>query len=73
MKYKSIVIEIMQNATIIYTDNVKEKFEAVYLTDKGLIIGRILDNEFFECGFISKRNIKEIKNGVKKSIPRSTS
>jgi len=57
--------EIMKNATIIYTDGVREQFEAIRLNDKGVVIGRILDNEFFDCGFISKRNIKEIKNGVK--------
>ena len=54
--------EIMKNTTIIYIDGVKEQFEAIRMIDKGVIIGRILDNKFFDCGFISKRNIKEIIN-----------
>ena len=60
------MIEILQNATVIYSDGVKEQFEAIRLVDKGVIIGRILDNRFFDCGFISKRNIKEIKGGKKR-------
>ena len=65
MKDKSEVIEIIQNATVVYTDNVREQFEALRMTDKGIIIGRIIDGKFLDCGFISKRNIKEIKNGEK--------
>jgi len=66
VKNKSKKGEIMKNATIIYTDGVREQFEAIRKIDKGVIIGRILDNEFFDCGFISKRNIKEIKDGEKR-------
>jgi hypothetical protein len=54
--------EIMKNATINYIDGVSEKFEAIRIIDKGVIIGRILDKKFLICGFISKRNIKEIIN-----------
>jgi hypothetical protein len=39
------------------------------MIDKGAIIGRIINNEFLDCGFISKNNIKEIKDGIKKKIP----
>ncbi len=56
----------MVNATVIYTDGIKEQFEAVRRTEKGVIIGRILEGQFVDCGFISKRNIKQIKNGGKK-------
>jgi len=62
--------EILENATISYTDNVKEQFEAIRLADKGIIIGRIIDGKFFDCGFISKQNIKEIKKGIKRKIPK---
>jgi len=65
MKDKSKEIDIMKNATIIYTDEVREQFEALRVIDKGVIIGRIIDGEFLDCGFISKRNIKEIRNGKK--------
>jgi len=71
MKNKDIseVIEIIENATVIYSDGVKEQFEAIRMTDRGVIIGRVFDNEFVDCGFISKGNIKKIKDGVKKQIP----
>ena len=55
--------EIIINATVVYTDNVRESFEALRFIEKGVIIGRIIDGEFLDYGFISKRNIKEIRNG----------
>ena len=51
--------EIIYNAKIIYTDNVKESFEALRVTEKGVIIGRIIEGEFLGCGFISKNVIKK--------------
>lgn len=64
------LIEILENAIILYNDNFKEQFEAIRLTDKGVIIGRVIDDEFVDCGFISKQNIKEIKKGSKRKIPK---
>ena len=58
--------EIMINPTVIYTDGIKEQFEALRQTKKGVIIGRILEGQFVDCGFISKRNIKQITNGTKR-------
>jgi len=69
-KESSEGIEIIENATVVYTDNVKETFEAIRMIDNGVIIGRIIDGEFLDCGFISKGNIKKITDGVKKKIPR---
>ena len=64
--------EIIENATIIYTDNVSEFFDAIRINDKGVIIGRILKidktEEFIECGFIPLYNIIKIKNGSKRKI-----
>jgi hypothetical protein len=57
------VIEMMNNPTIIYTDNFKQSFEAIRTTDKGIIIGRLIEGKFIECGFILKRNIKRIEKG----------
>jgi len=57
--------EIMVNATVIYTDDIKEQFRALRQTEKGVIIGRILEGKFVDYGFISKRNIKQIKNDGK--------
>ena len=54
--------EIIYNATVIYTDNIIERFEAIKIIEKGVIIGRIIDDDFVGCGFISKRAIKEIKS-----------
>jgi len=72
MKYKSKesyeMIEIIENATVIYTDGVGEKLEVIRVIDKGVIIGRIIDGEFLDCGFISKSNIKEIRCGKKRDL-----
>jgi len=35
------MIEILENATIVYTDGVKERFDAIYMTEKMAITGRI--------------------------------
>ena len=40
-KNNTKVIKVIHNPTVIYTDNVKESFEAIRTTDKGIIIGRI--------------------------------
>ena len=68
------MIEILKNATIVYIDGVKERFDAVRLTDKMVITGHILKSngsvEFKEYGFISRKNIKTIYNGNKIKIER---
>jgi hypothetical protein len=65
-KSNKAVSKVIHNPTVIYTDNVKDTFEAIRTTDKGVIIGRIIKGEFIECGFISKRNIKKIESGNNK-------
>jgi hypothetical protein len=45
----------MSNATVTYTDGIKEHFEALRMTNKGIIIGRIINGIFLDCGFISKK------------------
>jgi hypothetical protein len=53
--------EIIKDATLVYTDGISEWFEAIHLTEKGVVIDRIMNGKPVSCGFISKRNIKEIK------------
>ena len=53
--------KILKQVTITYTGGIRENFEAIRKIDRGVIIGRIIDGEFVDCGFISKGNIKEIK------------
>ena len=66
------MIEILENATIVYIDGVKEQFDAIRLTHKRIITGRIFKNgeteEFVDCGFISRRNIKQIYDGSRRKI-----
>ena len=66
------MIEILKNATIIYIDGVKERFDAICMTDKRIITGRILKingkEEFKEHGIILRKNIKQIYNGTKIKI-----
>ena len=61
-------MEMLKKATIIYTDDLEEKFDAIRITNNGVVICRILDGEILECGFISKNNIKQIKNGTNTKI-----
>ena len=70
------MIEILKNATIVYIDGVKERYDAIRMTDKMIITGRILKTngteEFKEYGFILRQNIKQIYNGSKIKIKRIT-
>ena len=68
MKDTSKEKEIMHNATVVYTDNIQESFEALRVIEKGVIIGRIIDGELVEYGYISKSGIKEIKGGEKREL-----
>ena len=58
-------MNIMKNVAFIYSNNIKENFEAIRKTDKGVTMNYIIDGEFVDYGFISQMNIKEIKNYVK--------
>ena len=51
----------MHNVTIVYNDDLQESFEALRVIEKGVIIGRIVDGEFLDYGFIPRKIIKEIK------------
>ena len=66
------MFEVMLNVTIVYTDGIKEQFDAIRLTAKRIITGRIHKSngteEFKECGFISRQNVKEIYNGTKRKM-----
>ena len=53
---------IIRNATVVYTDGTSEQFESIRLTQKGTVIGRIINGEFVTCGFIPTMSIKEIRN-----------
>ena len=70
------MFEILKNATIVYIDGVKERFDAIRMTDKLVITGHILksngSSEFKEFGFISRSNKKEIYNGQKIKVQNST-
>ena len=73
MKDTSEAIEILENAIIIYNDGMREKFDAMHITDKGVIIGRILkkdetDETFLGFGYISKHSIKHIRQCSKRKI-----
>lgn len=71
------MIEVLENPTIVYIDGVKERYDAIHMTAKRAIIGRIFKiggiEEFKECGFISRQNIKQIYNGSKRKIIRMKS
>ena len=53
-------MKILRYATVVYSDGGEENFNAIKVTDSGVIFGRIIDDKFIDCGFITNRNIKEI-------------
>ncbi len=67
--------EIIHNATVLYTDGDQEVFEAVRLTERGVVIGRLStwndgSEKFIEYGFIPHRNIQRITNASIRRIHR---
>jgi hypothetical protein len=66
------MIEILENATIVYTDGVKEHFDAIHVTEDKVVTGRILNKNrkiiFKKYGLILRNNIKQIYNGSKIKI-----
>jgi len=53
--------EITRDVKLVYTDGLSESFEAIHMTENGVVIDRIINGKVVACGFISKRNITEIK------------
>ena len=63
------MIEILENAVVIFKDEVKRIVDAIKITDEGVATGFILEREvFIEGGFILKRKIKHIEGGTKRSV-----
>lgn len=71
------MVEIMENVTIVYIDGVKERFDAICMTAKRIITGRIFEidgsEKFKEYGFIPRQNVKQIYNGSKRKVQRMDS
>ena len=66
------MIEVLKNATIVYIDGVKERFDAIRVTNKKVITGRIFNisgtEQFGAHGFVSRQNVKQIYDGSKKKM-----
>jgi hypothetical protein len=71
------LIEVIENVAVIYQRGreKKEVFDAIYLNGDGIYTGYILKKagnnffeEFIECGFIPKHNIKNIEGSVKRKV-----
>ena len=71
---KSKKSDILTNVSLIYNDDFKQMFEAIEVTNKGYILGKICkrnkEDVFTECGFIPKINIKKINWDTKRKIKR---
>ena len=70
------MVEILEHATIVYSDGTEERFDALRITNKGVIIGRIFSlhdgcEEFVDCGFIAQNSIKNISNATPRIIRRT--
>lgn len=57
---------IFKNAIVVYTNGITEQFALIHMTNKGVIIGRVLNGEFVDCGFIPMKNIKEIRDSIRR-------
>jgi hypothetical protein len=62
--------KLLKNASVVYTDGNIEIFEAIQVTDRGVVIGRFYkeDNgaeEFVSFGFIPQTSIKQIRGRTK--------
>ena len=78
------IIEALENAIVVYDNGEKELFDAVFVTEKGVITGCILQGqtnkkkhariskEFIGSGFIPKDNIKKINGTRRKLLRRNT-
>ena len=73
MKNQFEKIEIIEYATITYNDGMKQPFDAIRLTKKGVNVGRIYNNNYIEYDFIPNDIIREIEMGKSKTIQRKIS
>ena len=66
---KAEKIKILENATVVYFDSDKVVYDAIYITDKMVFFGRILNQNFFMIGGgIPSNSIKRIEGGIDKEI-----
>ena len=70
MRKKLEKIDILENVNIVYKDGKKDFIEAIYVSDKGVVTGRIKNNKFVNGGFIPKSNIKSIKGNTKRMMQK---
>jgi len=54
--------KVFYDIVVVYIDDIEEHFEAVQFTDKGIILGRIIETKFIPFGFIPKNSYKKIYN-----------
>lgn len=78
-------IEVVEGAIVVYIEGQKELFDVVQITDRGVIIGRILKinkkerpyvkcrEVFMESGFIPSGNIIRIEGGTRRKICKQKS
>ena len=60
-------IEVFEDAIVIFNDGTKQLFDVIHITDKEVVVGRILNHEVFvKCGGISRENIRHIRHDTKK-------
>jgi hypothetical protein len=58
--------KIIHNVIVIYSNDIEEHFEAIQITNNGIIIGRFIKTEFVPFGFIQKNSYKKINKILNK-------
>ena len=60
--------KIIKNAVVIFYDGKKERYNAIRIKEKGLVIGKYINNKFEPFGYIPNHSFKKIlKESIKKS------
>jgi hypothetical protein len=67
-KNDSKLHEVIENITLTYTNGMEEHFEAIRIAENGIIIGRVIRENFVPSGYIPKQSCKKIANGGRRKI-----
>ena len=63
-----MIIEVINNAIVEYSDGNRESFDAIEMSPRSTVFGKLVSKEFFSYRFIPKHNVKKIDGGKKISL-----
>ena len=60
IKMRIIKVIFLKDVIVEYSDGLKEFYEAIKISDNGIILGRMKQNMFFDIGFIPINELNQI-------------